>query len=111
MLSARAARNQLEKRISLKKKEIRISERTGSPWLWTVTLSDYLPWQQLPHELSVQHFAQPSGQQLPLQAAFRVAVWPNATTEKTSINERKAIVRFMDISLDVRNTIHKPCPR
>jgi hypothetical protein len=69
---------------------------------------DYLPWQQLAHVPSVQHFAQPPGQQFPLQAALRVAAWPKATTEKTSISERKAIVRFMDISFDVRNAVHKP---
>jgi hypothetical protein len=102
MLSARARRNQLEKHTSLKNKKIRTAERSGSSWCWTVRRSDYFPWQQLAHEPSVQHFAQPFGQQLPLHAALRVAAWPNATTENTSINERKAIVRFMDISLDVK---------
>jgi len=69
---------------------------------------NYLPWQQWLHEPSVQHFAQPSGQQLPLHAAFNVAAWPKPTTVNTSISERNAIVRFIEFSLtlEMRFTNH-----
>jgi hypothetical protein len=70
-----------------------------------------MPLQQLPQP-PVQQLSQPSVQQVLQQASLRAltgAVWLKATAVKARTSERRAIVRFMDISFDVGNAGDEPC--
>jgi hypothetical protein len=68
----------------------------------------YLPWQQAPVQpLWQQVLPQSSPQHAPQQAAFNWLVWLNAIALNTRTSDRNAIVRFIGISFDVVDAVHK----